>query len=432
MMIQDALQVIIMAGGQGTRIKEIDSNVPKPMIMVGDKPVLLHQLECIRNQGFNKVTIVTGYLGHVIKNFFGSGEDFGIEITYYDETTPLGTAGSLKYVTNNINRAILLINGDIIFNVDLKRMYDHHIKKSADITLFTHPNNHPFDSSLIQTDSDNRIISWIGKNDLRQDYKNRVNAGIHIFNNDIAQEIKKIPDVKIDLDKDVIKTNVNKYKIYAYDSPEYVKDMGTPERYRKVCHDYKSGIIQIKSLVNRQKAFFLDRDGTINKYKGFIINPDDIELIDGSIGAIRRINDSEYLCIIVTNQPVIARGECTIDELQMIHNRIERLLGEGGAFIDDITFCPHHPDRGFEGERLEYKIACDCRKPKAGMLFNMADKYNIDLSKSIMIGDSLADVQAGLKAGCLSIQIGHLDKKETDCLYANDLEQAVNLAFEYN
>lgn len=108
----------------------------------------------------------------------------------------------------------------------------------------------------------------------------------------------------------------------------------------------------------------------------------------------------------VTNQPVIARGECSFEELERIHHKLETLLGEKGAYLDDIYFCPHHPDFGFEGERKEYKKICECRKPAPGMLLKAASDYNIDLSKSWMVGDGKRDVEAGINAGCRTAFIG--------------------------
>ena len=207
------------------------------------------------------------------------------------------------------------------------------------------------------------------------------------------------PD-KIDLDRDVLKPNIASGGIFAYDTPEYIKDMGTPDRYYEVEKDIKNGKVKARNLSQRQRAIFLDRDGTINSYKGFLTHPDDFELLPGVAEAIRTINHSGYLCIVVSNQPVIARGDCTFEELQTIHDKMETLLGKEGAFVDGIYYCPHHPDKGFEGDRPEYKIDCDCRKPKAGLLFQAAKDWNIDLSQSYMIGDSDRDVEAGKNAGC--------------------------------
>ena len=193
--------------------------------------------------------------------------------------------------------------------------------------------------------------------------------------------------------------------MFCYDSPEYVKDMGTPDRFHQVEADYKNGIVQAKNLSNKQRAVFLDRDGTINKYVGFLRNIDDFELIDGVSEAIKKINQSGYLAIVVTNQPVVARGEVTWEELNEIHKKMATLLGKEGAYVDAIYVCPHHPDKGFEGERPEYKIDCDCRKPKPGMLLQAAKDFNIDLSQSFMIGDSDRDVEAGEAAGCKAVKV---------------------------
>ena len=188
--------------------------------------------------------------------------------------------------------------------------------------------------------------------------------------------------------------------MYCYDSPEYVKDMGTPERYECVCCDYAAGLVRARNLRNKQRAIFLDRDGTINRYVGFLRDIEQFELLPGAAEAIRRINASGYLAIVVTNQPVIARGEVTREQLREIHDKMETLLGREGAYVDAIYYCPHHPHRGYPGEVAELKIDCDCRKPKPGLLLQAAEDYNIDLTKSWMIGDSQSDMQAGEAAGC--------------------------------
>ena len=215
--------------------------------------------------------------------------------------------------------------------------------------------------------------------------------------------------------------------MYAYDSPEYVKDMGTPKRYQAVSRDFSRGLVASKNLRNRQKAIFLDRDGTINVYKGFLKKIEDFELISGVSDAIKLINDSGYLCIVATNQPVIARGEVSFAELNQIHNKLETLLGEEGAYVDDIYYCPHHPDKGYIGEIPELKIECDCRKPKPGMLIEAAEKFNIDLSQSWMIGDGKNDILAGKSAGCRTILIAGGENNYNADYYTDDLLGAIEL-----
>ena len=420
-------QLVIMAGGKGTRIRSVAENIPKPMIEVAGKPVLERQIEFFSRRGVKDITISIGYLGNVIKNYFGDGEKFGVKIRYIEENEPLGSAGALRF-TQAKPGLLLVVNGDILFNFNLQRMLDFHKEKSADITLFTHPNHHPYDSSIIDANDDARIFKWYNKEDLRENIPNRVNAGIPLINRDaldLNSEIWK--KQKVDLDREILKPGISKKKIFAYDSPEYVKDMGTPDRLQRVGQDFYSGIIAAKNLENPQRAIFLDRDGTLNKHIGFITRPEQIELLEDVPNALKIINRSSYLAIVVSNQPVIARGECTFAEMKKIHNRLEMLLGEHGAYLDDIIFCPHHTDKGFPGEVAELKFDCDCRKPKPGMILKMAEKYNIDLKSSYMIGDSVRDVEAGIAAGCTPIYIG--EKILQNCQQEKNLLKAVNFIF---
>ncbi len=392
------MQAVIMAGGKGTRIASVADNIPKPMIQICGKPILQYQIDCLKKQNITDIILVIGHLGNCIKEYFGDGNRFDVQITYIEEKEPLGTAGALYYLKDKICDDFLLLNGDIIFDVDFDRFFKYHKEKAGYATIFTHPNNHPYDSGLVVVDKGGYVTKWMHKEDERSIYKNRVNAGLHILSVklfELFQEVKKM-----DLDRDVLKQLIPKHQLVAYDSPEYVRDMGTPERYEMVTKDIKSGLVIAKNLRNKQKAVFLDRDGTINIYKGFISNEQDLELIPHIADAIKKINESGYLAIVVTNQPVIARGECTVEELERIHEKLETLLGQEGAYIDDLFYCPHHLDRGFEGERPEYKVECNCRKPKPGMLLQAAEKYNIDLEQSYMVGDDERDMEAGRRAGC--------------------------------
>lgn len=413
------MKVVIMAGGKGTRIASVRSDVPKPMINICGKPILEHQIDNLKACGLTDIILVIGYLGDKIKEYFGDGSKFGVNIEYFVEDHPLGTAGAL-FKMPQLTEDFLLLCGDVIIDVDFNRFIAFHKEHKAWASLVAHPNGHPYDSSLLVTEIDapktvggmpedtHRVIRWMAKEDERTYYKNRVNAGIELISPELLKETIKnfvprhpeTPD-KIDLDRDVLKPNIPSGKIFAYDTPEYIKDMGTPDRFYETEKDIESGKVHARNLKNKQKAIFLDRDGTINKMVGFVTKPEQFELIEGAAEAIKTINKSGYLAIVVTNQPVIARGDCTFEELQTIHDKMETELGKVGAFVDAIYVCPHHTDKGFEGERPEYKCNCDCRKPKPGLLLQAAKDFNIDLSESYMIGDSHLDVEAGENAGVM-------------------------------
>lgn len=409
------MKVVLMAGGRGTRISELFPDIPKPLIPIQNIPVLEREIISLRNQGFTDLIITVGYMAEKIQNCFGTGEKWGVKIEYFVETNPLGNAGALFFL--DLQEDFLLLNADAVFDVDFNRMIEYHKEKGGLVTLFTHPNSHPYDSGLIISADSGEVLKWLAKEDERpQFYKNRVNAGLHVISPEILKKSNiRLKDIgktdengkicKIDLDRDILKPLCATGKMFCYDSPEYVKDMGIPERYYSVCDDFKRGVVQAKNLKNKQKAIFLDRDGTINKYVGFLRDMKELTLLPDAIEAIKLINTSDYLAIVVTNQPVIARGEVTWKGLEEIHNKMETELGKQGAYLDKIYFCPHHPHGGYAGEIPELKFECDCRKPKPGMLFKAAEELNIDLSKSYMIGDSDTDVQAGEAAGCKSIKI---------------------------
>lgn len=401
-------QVIIMAGGRGSRIASVYSEIPKPMIPICDKPILEHAIDVLHRQDLNDITIVVGYLGKIIMDYFGDGSGFGVNIDYIVEKEPLGTAGALYYLKGKINDDFLLINGDIIYDINFNRLISAHKLNGGLATLFTHPNGHPYDSGVIQADEIGRVVKWLHKEDYRLWYKNRVNAGIHVLSNKILNQFKE--PLKTDLDREVLKPLIEQEKLYIYDSPEYVKDMGTPDRLNLVSKDFETGLIDKKNLRKKQKAIFLDRDGTINKYVGFLKNIDQFELMDGVSEAVKKINQSGYLAIVITNQPVIARGEVGKEYLEQIHMKMETLLGQDGAYLDDIFYCPHHPDKGFDGEIETLKIDCSCRKPKPGLIYLAANKYNIDIAESYMVGDSDIDIMTGNNAGCKSIKIGKNEK----------------------
>ena len=416
------MKVVIMAGGKGTRISSIASDIPKPMIKIADKPVLEHEIECLHSQGFNDIIITVSHLGNVITDYFGDGSEFGVNIEYYFEKEPLGNAGALFKLKDKLKEDFLLLNADAVFDIDFNRFVEYHKSKGGLVTLFTHPNSHPYDSGLIFADKEGAVEKWLAKEDERPVYyRNRVNAGLHVISPEVLDV--EITTPKVDLDRQILKPLAGTGKMFVYDSPEYVKDMGTPDRYEAVCKDFLDGIVRNKNLRNKQKAIFLDRDGTINKYVGFLRNIDNFELEDGVCEAIKKINRSGYLAIVVTNQPVIARGEVTFDGLQEIHNKMETLLGENGAYLDGIYFCPHHPHKGYEGEIPELKFDCGCRKPKAGMLLQAAKDFNIDLSASWMIGDGENDILCGKNAGCKTAFIG-LDGRADIC--GNNLLECIN------
>lgn len=401
------MQAVIMAGGKGTRLRSITNDeIPKPMAPVAGKPILQWQIEQLRDQGIRDIVLIIGHLGAKIREFFRDGQDFGVTLHYIEETTPLGTAGALSLLPPLLTGdTFFLIFGDVIFDIDLQRMAWYHTEKQADVTLFVHPNVHPFDSDLVICEQDGRVKGFDSKHNVRDYwYKNCVNAGFYVMNRSVCRRVP--PETKVGLEKDLLTGMIAQgCPVFAYASPEYIRDVGTVDRIQHAESELTSGFVAARSLQNRQKAIFLDRDGTVNRKNGLVYTEDQFELEDTAVEAIRRINASGFLAIVITNQPVVARGLCQIEDVERIHRKMETLLGREGVYLDDIRFCPHHPDKGYPEENPEYKIPCTCRKPDIGMMRDCAERFHIDLSQSWMVGDTTVDIQTGKNAGTRTVLV---------------------------
>lgn len=396
---------VIQAGGLGSRMRGLTQDVvPKPMLAMNGKPMLLWQIEKLEKYGIRDFVIVIGYLGGKIREYFGNGERFGVSIHYIEENEPLGSAGALYYLRKFPAERYLLIYGDVMFDMDAGRLLEFHLERKALITLICHPNGHPQDSDLLETDSQQRITKFLWKKEKRTGWcSNLVNAGVFVFEREVLDHIPK--PVNTDWEREVVGRLLSTGRVFGYRTSEYIKDAGTPDRFRKVAAEHQAGIWEMKNLSRKQRCVFLDRDGTVNCYAGLISSPQQLELYEGAAEAIRMLNESGYLTVIVTNQPVVARGLCSEEDVKEIHRKLETLLGEKGAYLDEIVFCPHHPDKGYPEEDPAYKIDCRCRKPKTGMIVSMAERYHIDLSESYMIGDTTVDIQTGINAGLHTVLV---------------------------
>lgn len=427
------MKAVILAGGKGTRLGNLTTSIPKPMVKVAGKPIVQYQVELCAKFGLEEIIFVVNHLGQAIEDHFGDGSKYGIRITYFHEPEPLGTVGGLVEIKDQLTSDFLVLYGDVMMEMDLERLVNFHAQKESEATLVVHPNDHPFDSDLIELDTNQRVIRVLPKphaEGLR--YHNMVNAAVYLFSPKIFDFLER--GVKADFGRDIFPAIYESIRMYAYNTPEYLKDMGTPERLGQVEQDILSGKVARRSLTNRQKAIFLDRDGVINIDTDLIHRPEDLQLYPFTASSIQKINRSEYISVVTTNQSVVARNLTTMAGLSEIHKKMETELGEAGAKLDDIRFCPHHPDKGFPEENPEFKIDCHCRKPKPGMLTDAAELFNIDLSQSWMIGDSERDTLAGRAAGCTTVGVrtGHGHKKARelpDFLFAN-LEEAVDFILD--
>ena len=431
-------QAVILAGGKGTRLKEVSGNLPKSMVPVLDKPLLQHLIEQCVEYGITDIKLLISYKKEIIEDFFGDGDQYGATIQYIAEDSPRGTAGALIDALPELDDQFLVVYGDTFFDIDLGAFLEFHEDQAGDASIFLHPNDHPYDSDLVEVDSSfqlQRIHPYPHDGQWR---KNLVSAAVYIFNKHALQGVDLVSD-RPDIAKDLFPLMLeSEKKIYGYISLEYIKDIGIPERLYKVEKDINSGRVKSLKKQTPKMAIFLDRDGTINQEVNHLSSQEQFELIDGVGEAIRQINLAGILAVVITNQPVIARGELKDSELKVIHNKMDTLLGMQGAYLDRLYYCPHHTDSGFEGEIETLKFDCDCRKPKTGLFLKAKKDLNIVLEKSWVIGDSTRDIFAAQNAGMKSVLVltGHAGKDSSyevnPDLVAKDLRDAVELILKEN
>ncbi len=404
-------QLVILAGGKGTRLaSKLGKATPKPMAPVGGRPLLEHQLELARQYGFHDVRLLTSHRSEVIEDHFGDGARFGVSVRYHVDGEPRGTAGAVLAALPELAERFALLYGDTIMDVDLDRFWRRHSEVRADASLFVHPNDHPHDSDLVEVDEAGWIRAFHSHPHPEGRYfRNLVNAALYILDRRALEPWASSLE-KLDFAQDLFPLMLEEGKrLYGYHSREYIKDMGTPERLARVETDRASGLVERRAFRNACPAVFLDRDGTLNVEVDRVRSVDQLEIMPGVGEAVRRINRSGLLAVVVTNQAVVARGDCDEEELRRIHDKLETLLGRDGAYLDAIYHCPHHPDGGFPGERAELKIDCDCRKPGGGLIRRAVSDLHVDLGDSWMVGDTTTDLQTARNMGIRSVLVrtGH-------------------------
>ncbi len=401
-------QAVILAGGKGTRLRERLGDLPKPLIDICGKPLLERQIELVKRHGYTHVLLLVSYASQYIIDFCaGSVDKWGLSIECIEDGQPLGTAGAVLAQKGRLEEDFLVMYGDTMMEIDLARFHAfHRSRPDVAATLFLHPNDHPNDSDLVELDDEGRIAAFHPyPHDPEQYYPNLVNAALYYVRR-TALEPWRHTQGPLDFGKHIFPAMLERGQILlGYNSPEYIKDCGTPERLDRVCADFTSGRVARASLSVAQRGVFIDRDGTINRETGHLSRHEQFELLPGVEEAIKLLNGSQYRTIVVTNQPVLARGECSFAGLKQIHNKMDTLLGRSGAYVDRTYYCPHHPDRGFEGEVPELKIDCNCRKPATGMIEQAREDLNIDIAHSWMVGDTSVDVLMARRAGLHSIVV---------------------------
>ena len=239
------MKAVIAVGGMGTRLAPVAKDIPKALVKIGDKPVIEHQIILLKKHGIEEIHLLLGYLGNQIKEYLGNGEKWGVKLHYHQEAVPLGSAGALLQIADRLQEDFLFLSGDIMMNFNIEKFINWHQQKKDSVTsLVVHPSDHPFDSDLVQISHDEKIVKLFLKPHAQNSNPDGLGiSSVSILSPAVFAHIPK--GIKSNFEKDVLPSLLHANKvIYAHNTEEYIKDMGTPERLKKVNNDYVSGKIQ--------------------------------------------------------------------------------------------------------------------------------------------------------------------------------------------
>ncbi|HUI96066.1 MAG TPA: HAD-IIIA family hydrolase [Xanthobacteraceae bacterium] len=395
------MHAVIIAGGLGTRAHAMTGDrIPKALLPVAGVPIVFRQMRVLRREGVERLTVLAGHLGDQLGGPLGEeARALGLALDVLIETEPLGTAGCLAALAPAAEDA-LLVSGDMLFDIALAPLVAFHRQQDALITVVAHPNDHPRTSDLVRT-RDGLVTAVLPRDAARErDERNLVPAGIYLAS---AGFFARIPaGEKRDMVHELLPRLVAAgERVAAYNTPEYIRDVGSAGRHAAAERDLAVGIVAARNLRNTRPAIFFDVDGVLNEEPGTqgALRADDVRLVAGAGTAVAAARGGGFLTVAITNRPQVARGDITFDELDAILGRLEALLAEDGGILDRIYVCPHHPDGGFAGEVAALKIRCECRKPGALLFRRAMQELPIERARSIAIGDSLRDIGAARAAG---------------------------------
>lgn len=411
-------QAVILAGGTGSRLKSINGSIPKILAEVNGMSILELQLRNMISEG---ITIFLYLLGvnsdFIVPKLKGLQKEYEaqVSIKWIIEDEKLGTGGSLLNALDSLKEAFIVIYGDLYVNLNLSDLSKTFLESKSDFACVAHPSRHMTDSNLIVTDSKNRIIDYCGKGNGQDNiYRNLANSGIYFFRKYL---LTSRVVTRCDLDADIIPDLLHEGKFgIILRHHGIVKDIGTPKRLMEMQNtDFPSQFYLLK-----RPTLFLDRDGVINRHVGHVEDFTQIEIMPGIGKLISRFNDEKYWVLVVTNQPIIAHGKLSDRKLRQIHGKIDQELSISDAYVDEYFVCPHHPDKGFQGEIASLKVRCQCRKPKIGLFNDAKETYKIDLGRSLMIGDTWRDEEFAKNVGVSFVSLATLKKDDIDFSHVVD------------
>ena len=390
--MMDPNQALIICGGRGTRLKPLTNRMPKPLLPVKGTPFLEFLMDYLKIQGFSNFILATGYKSKMIENYFGRGEDLGVNIDYSKERVPLGTGGAVKKAESLITgKEIVVLNGDSFADLDLKKMIRLHNKMKQPITMAVARTKDSGRSGQLGINK-GIVTRFEEKGKQKEGF---VNAGVYVFRKEL---LGSIPKKKVSLEKEIFPKFLG--KIATFETNGYFIDIGVKKDYRRFKKE-AGRIMPEKKRLAKKKAVFIDRDGVINKEKGYVHKLEDFDFEKSALKGLRSIDFGNYSLFLVSNQSGIAKGYYTEEDFELFDFEIRNILRKRGVKVTKSYYCPHHS----EGKVKEFKKDCVCRKPNPGLLLKAEKEFGVSLKDSYLIGDKTSDILAGKRAGCRTILV---------------------------
>lgn len=381
-------EAIILAGGLGTRLREAVPDLPKCMAPVAGKPFLSYVIDHLRLQGVERFIFSLGYKSEVIEDYLQT-EYPTLEYTSVIEEEPLGTGGAIHFAIQKANSdKVVIANGDTLFKIKLEEIASLHEAKDSECTLALKPMKHFDRYGVVETDDNNKIVSFKEK----QFYENGlINGGVYVLNK--QKFLNRTFSSKFSFEKDYLEKFCEEGKFFGSVQDGYFIDIGIPSDYQQAQIDLKKPILDLKQI-DKSWTLFLDRDGVINieRLGKYVLHWGEFVFSEGVLDVFKKLSDTFGKVIIISNQRGVTKGLMTEDDLTTIHREMQREVETVGGKIDKIYYC------------IEKDEKCFNRKPNPGMALQaFKDFPGIDPSKTIMVGNKPSDMKFGRSAGVFTV-----------------------------
>lgn len=367
-------QAVILAGGFGTRLSHVVSDVPKPMAPIKEKPFLDYIIGTLKQQGFNNFVFLTGYKSEIIENHYKDLENS----IFIKEELALGTGGAILNAYEHLQEDFFVINGDTFFDIDYSILEE--FGKDKPITLALRYTNNVERYGFVDINDNFLVQSFVEKGKLAEDkIDGYINGGIYLIKKNALKDfVDNFNGNFISLETEIFPKLLKDNKLYGLPLGGCFIDIGIPE-------DYYRAQDLIPNWIGKEikPALFIDKDGTL------IVNTEyphgkEFQIIESTIDIVKKYAEKNYYIVMITNQAGIAKNKFDFNSMHEGLNGIKEYYKNLGINFDDIQFCPYHKD----GVIKDFAFNSLLRKPNPGMLLQTCEKLKIDLKNSIMIGDN--------------------------------------------